>query len=316
MMRFKIIGVCAFATVLLAVGGIFYDSRTGRDVLAEADPRPLTMKELLEIQNGDLEHVDIGRMNLICARDADGTERIDVARLVKELDNWAEIAKTAEEHYRKSFEEHPERYDNSYAKYRAVNLALTVKEDMQCRYQKSLIASGAMDDIHSPRFFRNPDDVFISGLLLNRRGTCSSFPVLLVALGRRLGYPLYLKTTLGHMFCCWDDGTECFNLDTNGDAVDTPPDEYYLTDSRFGLKGRSLDVLQRKRKMVNLTNQEALGIFIETAAYSIEARGDSARASMHYAIAMRFQHAPANLRFAARQGHAATECDHNERNTR
>lgn len=316
MMRFKIIGVCAFATVLLAVGGIFYDSRRGRDVLAEADPRPLTMKELLEIQNGDLEHVDIGRMNLICARDADGTERIDVARLVKELDNWAEIAKTAEEHYRKSFEEHPERYDNSYAKYRAVNLALTVKEDMQCRYQKSLIASGAMDDIHSPRFFRNPDDVFISGLLLNRRGTCSSFPVLLVALGRRLGYPLYLKATLGHMFCCWDDGTERFNLDTNGDAVDTPPDEYYLTDSRFGLKGRSLDVLQRKRKMVNLTTQEALGIFIETAAYSIEARGDSARASMHYAIAMRFQHAPANLRFAARQGHAATECDHNERNTR
>ena len=270
-------------------------------VSIDGELKPRTMKELMEIPGGDWERVDIGRMNLICARDADGTDRIDVERLVKVLDKWAEIAKAAEERYRKSFEAHPERYDNSYAKYRAVNLALTVKEDLQCRYQKSLITSGAMDDIHSPRFFRNPDDVFISGLLLNRRGTCSSFPVLLVALGRRLGYPLYLKATLGHMFCCWDDGTERFNLDTNGDAVDTPPDEYYLTDSRFGLKGRSLDVLQRKRKMVNLTNQETLGIFIETAAYSIEARGDSARASMHYAIAMRFQHAPANLRFAARQ---------------
>ena len=295
---------------------VCYGCNKSEVVSIDGELKPRTMKELMEIPGGDWERVDIGRMNLICARDADGTDRIDVERMVKMLDKWAEIAKAAEERYRKSFESHPERYDNSYAKYRAVNLALTVKEDLQCRYQKSLITSGAMDDIHSPRFFRNPDDVFISGLLLNRRGTCSSFPVLLVALGRRLGYPLYLKTTLGHMFCCWDDGTERFNLDTNGDAVDTPPDEYYLTDSRFGLKGRSLDVLQRKRKMVNLTNHEALGIFIETAAYSIEARGDSARASMHYAIAMRFQHAPANLRFAARQGHAATECDHNERNTR
>lgn len=258
----------------------------------DGELKPRTMKELMEIPGGDWERVDIGRMNLICARDADGTARIDVDRLVKELDKWAEAAKAAEKRYRNSFEAHPERYDNSYAKYRAVNLALTVKEDLHCRYQKSLITSGAMDDVHSPRFFRNPDDVFISGLLLNRRGTCSSFPVLLVALGRRLGYPLYLKTTLGHMFCCWDDGTERFNLDTNGDAVDTPPDEYYLNEPRFGLKGHSLETLQRKRKMVNLTNQEALGIFIETAGYSIEARGNSARASMHYAIAMRFQHAP------------------------
>ena len=281
---------------------VCYGCNKSEVVSIDGELKPRTMKELMEIPGGDWERVDIGRMNLICARDADGTDRIDVERMVKMLDKWAEIAKAAEERYRKSFESHPERYDNSYAKYRAVNLALTVKEDLQCRYQKSLITSGAMDDIHSPRFFRNPDDVFISGLLLNRRGTCSSFPVLLVALGRRLGYPLYLKTTLGHMFCCWDDGTERFNLDTNGDAVDTPPDEYYLTDPRFGLKGRSLDVLQRKRKMVNLTNQEALGIFIETAGYSIEARGNSTLASIHYAIAMRFLHSPPNPRcLAARQ---------------
>lgn len=285
----------SFVFLLMSVWACCGCSKSGL-VLIDGEQKPRTMKELMEIPGGDWERVDIGRMNLICARDADGTARIDVERLVKELDKWAVIAKKAEERYRKSFEAYPERYDNSYAKYRAVNLALTVKEDLQCRYQKSLITSGAMDDIRSPRFFRNPDDVFISGLLLNRRGTCSSFPVLLVALGRRLGYPLYLKTTLGHMFCCWDDGSERFNLDTNGDAVDTPPDEYYLTDPSFGLNGRSLESLQHERKMVNLTNGESLGIFIETAGYSIEARGNSARASMHYAIAMRFQHAPPNLR--------------------
>ena len=288
----------SFVFLLMSVWACCGCSKSGL-VLIDGEQKPRTMKELMEIPGGDWERVDIGRMNLICARDADGTARIDVERLVKELDKWAVIAKKAEERYRKSFEAHPERYDNSYAKYRAVNLALTVKEDLQCRYQKSLITSGAMDDIRSPRFFRNPDDVFISGLLLNRRGTCSSFPVLLVALGRRLGYPLYLKTTLGHMFCCWDDGSERFNLDTNGDAVDTPPDEYYLTDPSFGSTGRSLESLQHERKMVNLTNGESLGIFIETAGYSIEARGNSTLASIHYAIAMRFLHAQPNFRHLA-----------------
>ena len=68
------------------------------------------------------------------------------------------------------------------------------------------------------------------------------------------------------------------------------------------MKGCSLDALQRKRKMVNLTNQEALGIFIETAGYSIEARGNSTLASIHYAIAMRFLYSPPNPRcLAARQ---------------
>ena len=87
-----------------------------------------------------------------------------------------------------------------------------------------------MNDIHSPRFFRNPDDVFVTGLLRSRRGTCASFPVLIAALGRRVGYPIYLKMSYGHLFCFWDDGVERFNLDTNGEGVDTQSDEYYFSD--------------------------------------------------------------------------------------
>ena len=79
----------------------------------------------------------------------------------------------------------------------------------------------------SPAFFKNPDDAFISGLLKSRRGTCSSYAPLIVALGRRLGYPLHLKATNGHLLCYWDDGKESFNVDTNGEGVDMPADEHY-----------------------------------------------------------------------------------------
>ena len=258
-------------------------------VSIDGELKPRTMKELMEIPGGDWERVDIGPMNLICARAADGAERIDVERMVKVLDEWAEMAKTAEERYRKSFEAHPERYDNSYAKYRAVNLALTIKEDFRCRYQKAHIRSGAMTDFTSPRFFRNPDDVFVSGLLRHRLGTCSSFPVLLVALGRRLGYPLYLKLTGGHMFCCWDDGKERFNLETNGDAVDTPSDAYYLKEPCYRMAARSSREMTAERLMVKLTNAEALSVFLETAGYCAEANGKLPQALFFYRAALKYR---------------------------
>ena len=48
------------------------------------------MKELMEIPGGDWERVDIGRMNLICARNADEMEVLEPLWLRKEI---AEIVK-------------------------------------------------------------------------------------------------------------------------------------------------------------------------------------------------------------------------------
>ena len=126
-------------------------------------------------------------------------------------------------------------------------------------------------------------------LLRHRLGTCSSFPVLLVALGRRLGYPLYLKLTGGHMFCCWDDGKERFNLETNGDAVDTPSDEHYLKEPCYGMTARSAQERTAERLMVKLTNAEALSVFLETAGYCAEANGNLPRALFFYRTAMKYR---------------------------
>ena len=250
---------------------------------------PSNMEELVALSAAELERVDVGRMNLICADAVADFGESELPRLLRRLDEWAEGARRAEMRYRKTYEREPMRYDNSYAKYRAVNLALTIKEDFRCRYQKEHIRSGAMTDFSSPRFFRNPDDVFVSGLLKRRLGTCSSFPVLLVALGRRLGYPLYLKLPGGHMFCCWDDGKERFNLETNGDAVDTPPDEHYLKEPCYGMAARSAQERTEERLMVKLTNAEALSVFLETAGYCAEANGNLPRALFFYRAALKYR---------------------------
>jgi hypothetical protein len=52
-------------------------------------------------------------------------------------------------------------------------------------------------------------------------------PVLVVAVGRRLGYPLKLVTAKNHVFVRWEDGRECFNVEATTEGFVSHPDDYY-----------------------------------------------------------------------------------------
>jgi regulator of sirC expression with transglutaminase-like and TPR domain len=78
--------------------------------------------------------------------------------------------------------------------------------------------------------FTNSKDLFIHGMIDDQNGgTCASMPVLYVAVGRRLGYPLFLSHTKGHLFVRWEDAKERFNIDGSGEGFSSHPDEFYLT---------------------------------------------------------------------------------------
>ncbi|MGL6097413.1 MAG: transglutaminase family protein, partial [Fimbriiglobus sp.] len=78
--------------------------------------------------------------------------------------------------------------------------------------------------------WRDSRNIFLHGLLSeNRTGTCPSLPVLIVAIGRRLGYPLFLVRAPAHLFCRWEDRTTGvrFNIEYNGHGMTDHPDEHY-----------------------------------------------------------------------------------------
>jgi hypothetical protein len=75
----------------------------------------------------------------------------------------------------------------------------------------------------------DPADNFIHGITEGQGGTCASLPVLYVAVGRRLGYPLKLVRAAAHLFCRWDGDGERFNIEGTNRGVNFYPDEYYLT---------------------------------------------------------------------------------------
>ena len=257
--------------------------REPKEYAIQNELKPVSARDLFEMPMENLDRVDIGRMNIICARNVIKSEVIDTEKYVGKLDEWAAIAKRMEQKYLPSFERNAARYDNSPAKFKAVTLALTIQQDLKCGYNMNLIESGAMSDVRSPRFFRNPDDIFITGLLKNRKGTCASLPVLFVALGRRLNYPVFLAHTKGHLYCRWDDGKECFNVEVTGQGVDIPPDSHYKGPP-YNPTG---DDIKSEGMLQNLTNCESLSIFLSTAAMNREACRDFGMAVIFYDIALR-----------------------------
>jgi hypothetical protein len=168
---------------------------------------PKTLNELLNYSDGDHAKVDIARMNLLCASDMPSTEGLDIEHALSVLDEWAEkVAEVTDRHLYRVNDPRPiyrDRYNGSEAHMRAEFLAQVLQEDLGVKYNLS-----AKDNFS----FADPSVAFIHGMIPapgqttadTPGGTCASMPVLYVAVGRRLGYPLKLVTAHSHLFARWD----------------------------------------------------------------------------------------------------------------
>ena len=188
---------------------------------------PRTLAELLELKPAELEGTDIALMNLLCAEGLPGAEILKVEDCLATLDQWAQHAKREIDRNYHHFREDPAYYYHSEAFYKMLMLSVVVYEDFGVRYNPKLIAppSEARGDDH---FFADSRDILIHGMVgPQRMGTCSSMPILYIALGQRLGYPLKLVKARGHLFMRWDSPTEKFNMDATGKGLDKYDDEHY-----------------------------------------------------------------------------------------
>ena len=65
---------------------------------------PSNLEELVALSAAELERVDVGRMNLICADAVEDLGESELPRLLRRLDEWADDARKAEVRYRKTYE--------------------------------------------------------------------------------------------------------------------------------------------------------------------------------------------------------------------
>jgi hypothetical protein len=200
-------------------------NKTAQRILT-VHPR-LTLGRLLEMNASELANVDIAEMNLICARDLPGSGNLDVQTALKIVDHWTDQIDLETRRNRHRFKEHPEEYENSEIYYLMGMIVTVLQQDLGVRYNPHLTDSENLPD---SAFLSDVSNVFLSGLLSDKRiGTCASMPVLYVAIGRRLGYPVNLVNAHDHLFVRWQrPGEEGFrDIEATSRGVVFQTDDYY-----------------------------------------------------------------------------------------
>jgi len=178
--------------------------------------------------------LDIGALNLICAAGLPHAEELDIVEHLAWLD---EAANQVELQTRSSLDElarTPAVYNNSPGYFCCNYLLRALQEILGVRYNPARITDS---DFQNPLCinpdFRDSRDLFIHGMMDGPGGTCASMPVIYVAVGRRLGYPLKLVEAPGHLFFRWEGSRfnvfERFNVEGSGHGISFYSDDFYLT---------------------------------------------------------------------------------------
>ena len=154
---------------------------------------PASLAELLSTPPEGLADIPIARMNLLCAQGLSAEGEPDVGRSLTAIEPWAKRVQSETDRHWYRFRQNPAEYEHSEGFFRMLMLAVVLAEDFGVHYntQRKVDPANARAD---DGFFADSRDVFLTGLLSpDRQGTCSSLPVLYVAVGRQLGYPIKLE---------------------------------------------------------------------------------------------------------------------------
>jgi hypothetical protein len=109
-------------------------------------------------------------------------------------------------------------------------------------------------------------------------------PVLYVAVGRELGYPLKLVTTKAHIFVRWEGAGEPFNVEVTGDhGINRFPDDYY----RHWPFEISPAEEQAEGYLKSLTPPQELALFLSIRGMCLRDLGRLAEAADAFAMAAR-----------------------------
>lgn len=211
-------------------------------------------KQLTRATDAVIATYDIAFVNLTCAEGLPGApSQSDIRACLCKLDEWAKfVRRYTELSHEQFYRTNPDKYGHSEALFRSICLVTALQRHCGLRYNPAKIP----EDVPL-----ETADSFIHGAILGEGGTCASIPVVLAAVGRRLGYPIKIAETKGvkwgHVFARWDDPQgERLNLEATCTGLGTPEDDHYRT-GRYELKpeieatGQFLQSMTPRQELAN-----------------------------------------------------------------
>ncbi len=203
-----------------------------------------SVDELMALPDAKLGAVDPAVVNLVVARGIPQFHGLDIAKYLKTLDAWAEEIRFDTERHRYRYLADPSQFQNSEIEYKVTWLASDVNAVFKIDYDLEGFDAS------------NPSDLFLNGLIDRRRGTCVSMPMLYLALGWRLGYPIRAVWVPTHIFARWDDGTARVNIEATGYGGELP-DEHYAEEFLVSVECR-----ERGVELVSLSPRKTLALLL------------------------------------------------------
>jgi hypothetical protein len=194
---------------------------------------PQAFESLLRDSPTNLARRDIAEMNLLCAHGLPGAEEMDIREYLGTLNQWTRAIGRRVGELLPYFRANPDSVgmpaECSEAFFRAIYLATALHRDFGVHYDPRYKKPD--DSLDYRTIYRDCKYLLMNGTLSEKRyGSCNSIPVLLVAIGRRLGYPVKLACNVWHVWARWEspNGGERFNIDASCDGgADAPDDEHY-----------------------------------------------------------------------------------------
>src|ERR1035437_8744782 len=290
------------------LGGTFSRNAASGGSPRAASQSPANMHQLLASSPAQIAGCDIALLNLLCAEGLPSAESLNPQGCMATLDEWAERVRTETERHLYRYRANPREFESSEGYFRMLMMAVVLYEDFSVRYNPERINTpGSLDA--NDHFFADSRDLFLHGLLshspspnplpqvtalrptLNPQlstlnfplGTCSSMPVLYIAIGRRLGYPLKLVTTKSHLFIRWESAAERFDLEGTGKGMNRYGDEHFKQ-WPFPV---TEEEIQADGYLKSLTPVEELALFLSLRGHCLKEAGRISEAVASYAEAVR-----------------------------
>lgn len=216
-------------------------------------------RDWLHCTDEEFAESDIAVRNLAVGKGLPGSENLNPKACIKRLNQWAGLIDGNAMNAMYQFERDPSAFWNSEAKFRILCMKTVLQRHLGVRYDES-------QKTLEPDF-SDSGPQFLHGVLFGKGGTCISLPILYVAIGRRLGYPLYLVGAKEHFFVRWDDCRgERFDFDATNPGFEPRNDDYYHEWPRR-LTEREL---ASGYYLSNLTPRREMAAFMSARAYVCE----------------------------------------------
>lgn len=204
---------------------------------------------LCSLPEHELAKRDVAELNLLAAKGLPGATDLDVGACLATADEWAQLVQLAIARVwnRRTRVEYDDLTENQF---RVLVMVTVLQRDLGVHYNPDCMA-GEYDATDAR-------DHFIHGPLYGHGGTCSSLPILYLAVGRRLGFPLHLVRAKQHLFVRWQEEGERFNIEATCRGFRETDDDHY----RNFPKALTVSDIRERGYLQNLTPRQELALHI------------------------------------------------------